>query len=69
MENILIKFFDEEVDFEAFLLVDKENVNIIDTILEKYKYEDEEYNWDGFIQLLRANNVKFKEPLVQEVYF
>lgn len=69
MEKLLLKFFDNDIDFERFLLVKEEDLDRIAYLLVSYRKSDEEYNWDDFVLFLRDNKVEFDTYPVEEIYF
>lgn len=69
MEKILAKFYDDQVDFEAFILIDENDIEKVLDLLEAYRKDNEEYNWDGFVQILCDNKIKFEKYPVENIYF
>jgi hypothetical protein len=69
MAKTLIKLYDDDVDLEEFILVDEEDVEEVVALLEEYRKSDEEYNIDGFFEVLDANAVEYEAPPVEKVYF
>lgn len=69
MAKTLIKLYDDEVDFEEFILVDEEDVERVKELLEDYRNDDHEYNIEGFLDILEANGIEHETPPVERVYF
>lgn len=65
----LLKFFDDQVDLEFFLIVREEDIEKIKALLDEYRKTDEEYNNVDFIQYLRDNDIWFEDIDVVEIYF
>lgn len=69
MAKVLVKLYDNEVDLEEFILINEEIVDEVTAILEEYRKSDQEYNIDGFLELLDANGIDYESLPVQNVYF
>lgn len=69
MAKTLVKFYDDEVDLEEFIMVEEEDVEDVKALLEEYRKSDPEYNIDGFLEVLDANAVDYEAPPVEKVYF
>ncbi len=69
MAKVLVKLYDDEVDLEEFILINEEIVDEVTAILEEYRKSDQEYNIDGFLELLDANGIDYESLPVQNVYF
>lgn len=69
MGKILLKFYDEDVDFEAFLITDDENADKIVGFLDDFREDNSDYNWDGFVAFLKENGVEFETIKEESIYF
>lgn len=69
MAKTLVKFYDDEVDLEEFILLEEEDIEEVKALLEEYRKSDPEYNIDGFFDVLDANAVEYEAPPVEKVYF
>ncbi len=69
MAKTLIKLYDDDVDLEEFILVEEEDVEEVLALLDEYRKSDEEYNIDGFLEVLDTNEIEYEAPPVEKVYF
>ena len=69
MAKTLIKLYDDEIDLEEFIIVDEEDVEKVSELLEIYRKSDEEYNIDGFFEVLDENGIEYESPSVEKIYF
>lgn len=69
MAKTLVKFYDEEVHLEEFILVDEEDVEQVKELLEDYRKDNPDYNIDGFFEILEANGIEYEAPPIEKVYF
>lgn len=69
MAKILIKLYDNEIDFEEFIIVDEEDIDEVLELLNDYRKSEPEYNIDGFLELLDENEIQYEYPSVEKVYF
>lgn len=69
MAKTLVKLYDDEIDLEEFLLVEEEDIENIVELLEKYRESDEEYNIDGFFNILDENGIEYDHLPVENIYF
>ncbi len=57
---MIIKFYDSLDDFYPFIEIKDKDEKAIKKILEKYQ-EEEEYNFDDFISILKEKGFKIKQ--------
>ncbi len=69
MVNTLVKLYDDDVDLEEYIIVDEEDVDNVVELLEKYRESDDEYNIDGFFEILGGNGIEYEAPPVEKIFF
>ena len=69
MVKILIKLYDDDIDLEEFIIVDEEDVDNVVELLEEYRKSDQEYNTDGFFEVLDVSGVEYESLPVEKMYF
>lgn len=69
MAKTLIKLYDDNVDLEEFLLIEEGDLDKVVELLEKYRDTDEEYNIDGFFEILKDNGIEYESPPVEKIFF
>ena len=69
MVKTLVKLYGDQIDLEEFIIVDEEDVECIKELLEDYRGADPEYDIDGFLEELKANDIEYESPPIEKVYF
>ena len=71
MSKIVVDFTDEEALY-ARIIVDGGEIREIKQTLDDYREQDEEYNIDDFLKILKTKGIRFdRMPITQDnnIYF